>query len=99
MRRLEPLYPAPCVDTPQAEAILLSDAFESGEAARPAHALGIVARARGLAPIARAAGIGRPTLSTAIDGTSAPKFSARLALTRALDIKVGVEPKSREVAV
>ena len=88
---LERFDPAPYIDTPEAEGILLSDAFESGDPAYIAHALGIVARARGIAQIARDAGISRPTLYAAISGDGDPKLSTLLALTKALGVKINIQ--------
>ena len=98
MEHLEPFDAAPYIDTPEAEAILLADAFESGDAAYIAHALGIVARARGMAKIARDAGISRPTLYAAIGGESDPKLSTLLALARALGVKLTVKAAADEAA-
>ncbi|TPE44145.1 addiction module antidote protein [Amaricoccus solimangrovi] len=94
MEHLEQFDAAPYIDTPEAEAILLSDAFESGDATYIAHALGIVARARGLAQIARDAGISRPTLYAAISGEGDPKLSTLLALTHALGFKFSVKAEA-----
>lgn len=94
MRDLEPFDAAPYIDTPEAEAMLLSDAFGSGDAAYIAHALGVIARARGIAQIAREAGISRPTLYSALNGEGDPKLSTLLSLLKALDVKLTVERKA-----
>ena len=48
--------------SPEAQAELIADAFESGDVAYIAHALGIVAKARGMTGIAKDAGVTREAL-------------------------------------
>ncbi|PJN94467.1 putative addiction module antidote protein [Amaricoccus sp. HAR-UPW-R2A-40] len=93
MEAIEPFDAAPYIDTPEAEAHLLSDAFESGDAAYIAHALGIVTRARGIALVAKEAGLSRPAIYAAISGESDPKLSTLLSLFTALGVKIVVEPQ------
>jgi probable addiction module antidote protein len=96
---LLPFDAAPFIDTPEAEAILLTDAVESGDAAYLAHALGIVVRARGISRIAREAGISRPTVYKVLGGGGDPKLSTLFALLKALNLRLTVEaPKSDEAA-
>lgn len=91
MQNTVPFDAARYIDTPEAEAILLADAFESGDAAYIAHALGTIARARGVAQIARDAGISRPTLYKALSGDGDPKLSTLLGLLKALDVRITIE--------
>ncbi|WP_323992492.1 hypothetical protein [Nguyenibacter sp. L1] len=49
--------PAAFIDTPDAQAELISDALESGDAAYIANAFATAGRARGMAQVARDAGI------------------------------------------
>ena len=73
-------------ETSQAE--LLADAFESGNAAYIANALGVVARARGMSSIARDAGVTREALYKALSETGDPKLSALLGVLKALGVKL-----------
>lgn len=45
--------PATALDNPEAIAIFITDAFETGDTAYIAKALGVVARAKGMAEIAK----------------------------------------------
>jgi probable addiction module antidote protein len=54
------------LDTAEAQNELMSDALETGDASYIAHALGIVARARGMTEIAKEAGITREALYEAL---------------------------------
>lgn len=89
-----PFDAAAYIDTPEAEAHLLSDSFESGDAAYIAHAIGIVVRARGVAHVASEANLSRPAVYAAISGESDPKLSTLLRLFKALGVKVAVEPRA-----
>ena len=73
-------------ETSQAE--LLADAFESGNAAYIANALGVVARARGMSSIARDAGVTREALYKALSETGDPKLSTLLGVLKALGVKL-----------
>jgi probable addiction module antidote protein len=62
----------------------LPDAFETGDSGYIAHALGIVARARGMSQVARDAGVSREALSPGGD----PKRSTLLGVARALGFRL-----------
>jgi probable addiction module antidote protein len=83
-----PFDPAAFIDTPDAQAELISDALESGDAAYIANAFATVARARGMAQVARDAGISREGLYKALGGNGDPRLSTLLGITRALGIKL-----------
>ncbi|MBL3576354.1 putative addiction module antidote protein [Rhodovulum sulfidophilum] len=79
------------LDTPEAQAMLLSDAFETGDAAYIKHAIGIVARARGIKDTAEAAGITREALHRALGEKGNPRLSTVLGVTKALGLTLKVE--------
>lgn len=54
-----PFDPAEFITTPEGQADLLADAFETGDAAYIANALGIVARAKGMSAVAEETGVTR----------------------------------------
>ena len=60
------------------------------EAALIAHALGIVARAKGMSQVANAAGLGRESLYKALSPGGNPEFATVLKVMRALGIKLKV---------
>lgn len=76
------------LDDEASQAELLADAFESGNAAYIANALGVVARARGMSSIARDAGVTREALYKALSETGDPKLSTLLGVMKALGIKL-----------
>jgi probable addiction module antidote protein len=81
------------IDTPEAEAELLADAFASGDIGYITHALGIVARARGMSQVARDAGVSREALYKALSGSGDPKLSTLLGVLSALGVTLTVQPK------
>jgi probable addiction module antidote protein len=82
------------IDTPEAEAELLADAFASGDIGYITHALGIVARARGMSRVARDAGVSREALYKALSGSGDPKLSTLLGVLSALGVTLSVQPKA-----
>ncbi len=73
---------------PEDHAALLADAFESGEPGYIAHALGIIARARGMTEVARQAGVTRMALYKALTPEGDPKLSTLLGVAKALGIQI-----------
>ncbi len=78
----------------EAQAALLTDAFESGDAGHIANALGIIAKAKGMTSVAREAGVTREALYKALSVRGDPKFSTVLGVARALGLKLTVTPVS-----
>jgi probable addiction module antidote protein len=76
----------------ESQAELLADAFESGETAYIAHALGIIARARGMSQVATDAGVTREALYKALSETGDPKLSTLLGVAKALGVKLKAVP-------
>lgn len=72
--------------SPRAQRELLVDAFGSGDAAYIAHALGVVAKARGMSRVAREAGVTREALYKALSRKGDPKLSTFLGVAKALGI-------------
>jgi probable addiction module antidote protein len=66
--------------------------FEDGDPVLIAHAIGAVARAKGMAQIARAAGLGRESPYKALSTNGNPEFATVLKVLRALGLKVKVAP-------
>lgn len=76
------------------EAIIayLQEALESDDPAFVAHALGVVARARGMAQIARDAGVSRENLYRALSDEGNPELGTVMKVMRALGIKLSAAP-------
>jgi probable addiction module antidote protein len=78
--------PAEYIDTQEAVAEYLAAAFESGDHAIIADALGVVARARGMSQLARDTGLARPALYRALSPDGHPEFETVLKVLRALGV-------------
>ncbi|MEI6161973.1 MAG: addiction module antidote protein [Roseococcus sp.] len=86
--RTTPFDAAEYLADPADHAALLADAFETGDAGNIAHALGVVARARGMSQVARDAGVSREALYKALSPGGDPKLSTLLGVARALGFRL-----------
>jgi probable addiction module antidote protein len=68
----------------------LQAVFEDGDPALVAAALGDIARAKGMAKVARKAGLGRESLYKALAPDGNPEFATVLKVVRALGLKLKV---------
>jgi probable addiction module antidote protein len=68
----------------------LEAVFEDGDPALINHALGVVARAKGMSEIAQAAGLGRESLYKALSSGGNPEFATVLKVMHALGLKLKV---------
>jgi probable addiction module antidote protein len=66
----------------------LEAVFEIGDPTLVAHALGIVARAKGMTEVARKTGLGRESLYKALSKDGNPKIGTVLKVVHALGIKM-----------
>jgi probable addiction module antidote protein len=80
------------LDSSGAQLELLQDALDSGETGYVAHALGIVARARGMTAIAKEAGVTREALYKALTEKGDPKLSTLLGVLKALGVTLSARP-------
>ena len=80
--------------TPEEMAAYLEACLEDGhgDAAHIAKALGDIARAKGMAQVARDAGLSRESLYKALSGEGNPSFATILKVTRALGIQLHAGP-------
>ncbi len=80
--------------TPEEMAAYLEACFETanGEAAFIAKALGDIARAKGMAQVARDAGLSRESLYKALSGDRSPSFDTVLKVIEALGLRLRAEP-------
>lgn len=76
------------LDDKESQGELLADALESGNGEYITHALGVVARARGMTSIAKQAGVTREALYKALSGRGDPKLSTLLGILKALNVKL-----------
>jgi probable addiction module antidote protein len=68
----------------------LEAVFEDGDPALITHALGVIARAKGMTQVAQAAGLGRESLYKALSPEGNPEFTTVLKVVRALGLKLKV---------
>jgi probable addiction module antidote protein len=80
------------LDTPERRAAYLSAAFEAGDPDEIRDALGVVARARGLAEIAREANLSRTSLYRALGGDGNPEFGTVVRVLASLGIRLTATP-------
>lgn len=72
-------------------AAYLTQIIEEGDSGELAHALGVAARARGMAQIAEAAGIGRESLYKALRPDASPRFDTIVKVCKALGVRLVVQ--------
>ena len=86
-----PFDPARHLTSPEAQAELLSDAMQTGDAGYIANALGVIARARGMTEVARGAGITREALYRALSEDGDPRLTTLLGVMRSLGLRLSVQ--------
>ncbi|MBB3145725.1 putative addiction module antidote protein [Phyllobacterium trifolii] len=87
----EKLYdydPADALKSDEAIEIFLSDAFETGDAAYIARALGVVARAKGMTKIARKTGLAREQLYRSLSENGNPTLETTMAVMKAIGFQI-----------
>ncbi|MGD0900895.1 MAG: addiction module antidote protein [Thermoguttaceae bacterium] len=90
--KTRPYDAAEYLETEEDMAAYLQAAFEEGDPALVVHALGNIARARGISQIARATGLRRESLCKALSPEGNPEFATVLKVVKALGIKLYAEP-------
>lgn len=84
--------PAEALDGPEAIAIFMTDAFETGNADHIAQAMGVVARAKGMAELAKETGLSRAQLYRSFSEKGNPTLKTMLAVMRALGVDMTARP-------
>jgi probable addiction module antidote protein len=77
-------------------AAYLDEIMETGDPSLVSHALGVVARAKGMSQIARDAGVSRESLYRALSADGNPEFSTVYKVIQALGMRLAVEPANAE---
>jgi probable addiction module antidote protein len=85
-----PWDPVDHLKTEEDIAYYLEAVFDDGDPALIGHALGDVARAKGMTKIARATGLGRESLYKALSAEGNPEFATVLKVIHALGLKLKV---------
>jgi probable addiction module antidote protein len=71
----------------------LDEAFEDGAPAFIARALGDIARAKGMAQMAKETGISREALYRSLSSDGNPRLSTLMGVIRALGLKLAIAPE------
>jgi probable addiction module antidote protein len=88
VEKLTPFDPAEGLTSDEAIAAFMAEAFSSEDAGYIAHALGVVARAKGMTQIAKDTGLSREQLYRSFSETGNPTLKTTLALMKALGIEL-----------
>jgi probable addiction module antidote protein len=96
MEATTPFDASEYLDEPRIQAELLSDALATGKARVIAHALGTIARARGMSDIARATGLSRGSLYAALNEEGNPSLDTVMKVIGAL--KLELQAGAKDVA-
>ncbi len=86
------------LDTPEAIAAYLEAAFEDGDPKVITHAIGNIARAKGMTQIARDTGVTRAGLYKALSVDGDPRLTTLLGVFKSLGLTVSVHPKGLATA-
>jgi len=84
------------LDSPEAIAAYLEAVLEDGDPALFTHALGQVARARGMSQIASEAGLSREALYRALSREGDPRLSTLTGVMKAMGLHLAVEPVGQD---
>ena len=91
--KLRPWDSAEHLKTEEEMVLYLEACLEEGDAALIAHALGVIAKARGMTQLARDTGLSRESLYKALSGERSPGFDTILKVVGALGLKLHAEAK------
>jgi probable addiction module antidote protein len=80
--------PAEDLGSDEAIAIFMAEAFGTEDTAYIAHALGVVARAKGMTQIARDTGLSREQLYRSFSATGNPTLKTTIAVMKSLGIEL-----------
>lgn len=92
--KLSTYDPAAVLVSDEEIAFFITDALETGDAAYIAKALGIVARAKGMAPIAGQTGLSREQLDRSFSENGNPTLKTTLAVMKALGVELTAKVSS-----
>lgn len=90
--KTKPFDPAHYLDSPAAIAAYLEEAFEIGDPAFIADALGVVARAHGMTKVAKESGLGRESLYKALSSDGHPELATVIKVMQTLGLRLSTTP-------
>jgi probable addiction module antidote protein len=80
------------LDSEERQVAYITAALETGDADFVRDALGVVAKARGMAEIAKNAGLNRESLYKALGETGNPEFGTVMRIVRAMGLTLSARP-------
>ena len=95
MAKLTTFDPAEMLTSGEAISVFMSDAFATEDAGYIAHALGVVARAKGMTQIAKDTGLSREQLYRSFSKSGNPTLKTTIAVMKALGVELRAQPLSR----
>ncbi len=81
------------LDSPQAIADYLTEAFETGDDQFIAVAIGTVARAKGMSSVAKETGLNRENLYKSLGENGKPEFGTVMKILNSFDVQLVAKPK------
>lgn len=84
--------PAEYLTSPEAIAEFITDALETADAGYIAKAMGVAARAKGVAELARETGLSREQLYRSFSEKGNPRLKTLVAVMKALDVDIIARP-------
>jgi probable addiction module antidote protein len=91
VEKLTSYDPAEDLTTDEAMALFMAEAFQTHDAGYIAHALGVVARAKGMAQIAGQTGLSREQLYRSFSENGNPTLKTTLAVMKALGLELSAK--------
>ena len=86
--------PAEDLSSDEAIATFMAEAFETDDSGYIAHALGVVARAKGMSQIAKQTGLSREQLYRSFSSDGNPTLKTTIAVMNALGMQLTTRPHS-----
>jgi probable addiction module antidote protein len=80
-------------------AAYVTEALATGDTAMIAHALGVIARTRGMTRIANETGLSRESLYRALSADGNPEFTTVLRIMEAMGLRLTAEPATKAAEV
>lgn len=90
--KLRPWDSAQHLKTEEEMLLYLEACLEEGDAALVTHALGVIAKARGMTQLARDTGLSRESLYKALSGEGNPEFATVMKVVKALGFQLHASP-------
>tara|TARA_R110002051_G_scaffold103556_1_gene175827 strand:+ start:324 stop:614 length:291 start_codon:yes stop_codon:yes gene_type:complete len=92
--KIAPYDPAEDLSSDEAIAIFMAEAFETDDPAYIAHALGVVARAKGMTQIAKDTGLSREQLYRSFSENGNPTLKTTMAVMKSLGVGLTAKVQS-----